>query len=531
LNLRTPAPANRALIGITFLLASLWSAWEIGGRIVANDTQAILFVAAAVAACGAAVMTLRNWRSGFYLFLVWLMFEDLVRKYAGNNLGLFFAKDVLLGLVYIALYAQIRQGHEKTFRPPFLLLLSVFFWIGALQVFNQNSPNILYGLLGMKVYFYYVPLVFVGYALIRSDEDLRKFLVVNAVLAGVVGTTGVIQAIVGNSFMNPAVLAPDLANLGNLYKVTPNSNQSLSLPNSVFVSSGRYDEYLTVAFILATGTGAYLLLHTKRNRKLIFGVIGILGVATLLCGSRSAVLAAAGSLVILSAGFLWGAPWRWRQAHRLMKAIRRSLVVAAIGCAVLIVFFPEQAGSRIAYYAETLNPSSSGYDLGNRSWYYPIQQLSEALNRPNWQIGNGIGTDTLGVQYVAKVTGTPPPRIAVEEGYGQLIVEMGIVAPFLWILWTAGLLHYCWKVVRRLKQTRFAPISFAIVWYVFLLLYPFTYVGLDAYQNYTCNAYLWLLTGVLFRLPEVLADSTAPVLVPQRPASGVIGRMPVEVAP
>lgn len=518
LNPRIPAMRNQAFIGLSVFVLGLWLAWRAGGNIAAGDTRTIIFAGLGFAACVTAVAILRNWRSGFYIFLVWLMFEDFVRKYMGNNLALFFGKDVLLALVYIALYIEIRRGRDKTFRPPFLFFLSIFFWLGALQVFNQNSPHFLYGLLGLKVYFYYVPLLFVGYALIRTDEDLHRFLVVNAFLAGVIGSIGIVQAVVGNKFMNPAVLSPELQDLGDLYKVSPLSNKVLSLPDSVFVSSGRYSEYLIVSFILATGTAAYLLLYTKRNRKLIFSVIGILGVATLLSGSRGTAVTVGASVVVLSAGFLWAAPWRWRQAHRLVKAIRRSLIVAGIGLAALILLFPEEAGSRIAFYTETLNPNSSAYELGTRSWDYPIQNLMDAFNRPNWVFGNGIGTASLGLQYVAKVLGTHPINLGVEEGYGQLIIEMGIVAPFLWILWTAALLYYCWKVFRRLRETRFAPIAFAILWYAFVLLYPFTYAGLDAYQNYLCNVYLWLLVGILFRLPDVLARGATPVVVPPRPS-------------
>ena len=40
--------------------------------------------------------TLRDWRNGFYVFLVWLLFEDLVRKFLGNNLAIYFGKDVLV---------------------------------------------------------------------------------------------------------------------------------------------------------------------------------------------------------------------------------------------------------------------------------------------------------------------------------------------------------------------------------------------------------------------------------------------------
>jgi len=160
----------------------------------------------------------------------------------------------------------------------------------------------------------------------------------------------------------------------------------------------------------------------------------------------------------------------------------------------------------MAYYAETLNPNSSAYEAGYRSWDYPIANLELAFTRPNWVLGNGIGTASLGVQYVAKLIGRRPPDLWVEEGFGVLIVEMGIIAPFLWILWTTALLYYSWKIVRRLRGSRLFPIAVAIFWYAFVLLYPNTFGGLSWYQNYICNAYLWLLVGILFRLPDLLGQ-------------------------
>jgi hypothetical protein len=511
-----PAMRNQSVIGICVFVLGLSLAWELGGKLADGDMQSITFIVLGFIGCAVIVTTLRNWRTGFYLFFVWMMFEDLVRKYMGNNLGLFFGKDIVLAFVYASLYIEIRRGRENTFRPPFLFALSLFFWLGALQIFNPNSPHILYSLLGFKVFFYYVPLIFVGYALIRTDGDLLKLLTTNAVLAGLIAILGIFQAILGNTFLNPAKLDPDLEGLGNLYKSSPLSGHIFSLPDSVFVSSGRYAEYLIWTFILVMGTAAYLLLHPAGRRKLVFAVVGVLGVATLLSGSRSAVVGVSASSLALSAAFLWGAPWRWGQAHRLVRAIRRSFVVAALSLAALLLFFPEDAGSRIAFYTETLNPSSSAYQGVNRSWDYPVDNFLSAFKQPNWILGNGIGTASLGGQYVAKVTGTRPLNISVEEGYGQLIIEMGILAPVLWILWTAALLYYAWKVARRLQNTRLFPIAIAIVWYIFVLLYPFTYAGLAPYENYISNAYLWLLTGVLFRLPSVLDGLPELAVVPSR---------------
>lgn len=511
---------NQSLIGICVFVFGLLLAWEVGGRVAGGDMQSIVFIALGFIGCAVVVTTLRNWRTGFYLFFLWMMFEDLVRKYMGNNLALFFGKDILLAVVYAALYVEIRRGREKTFRPRFLFAFGLFFWLGILQIFNPNSPHILYGLLGFKVFFFYFPLMFVGYALIRTDADLIKLLTVNAVLAGLVATLGTFQAILGSSFLNPAKLDPSLEGLGNLYKSAPVSGGIFSLPDSVFVSSGRYAEYLIWTFILVMGTVAYLLLHQSGHRKLIFAVVGVLGVATLLSGSRSAVVAVSASSLALSAAFLWGAPWRWRQAHRLVRAIRRSFIVAALSLAALLLLFPEEAGSRIAFYAETLNPSSSAYEGANRSWDYPVNNFLDAFKDPNWLLGNGIGTATLGGQYVARVLGTPPLRIAVEEGYGQLIIEMGILAPVLWILWTATLLYYAWKVAQSLRNTRLFPIAIAIVWYAFVLLCVFTYAGLAPYQNYISNVFLWLLVGVLFRLPELLSGGASVVVPIRRPRRG-----------
>ena len=408
----------------------------------------------------------------------------------------------------------IRRHKENTFRPPFLLFFSLFLWLGVLQIFNQNSPHILYGFLGFKVDFYYVSLMFLGYALIRDDADLRKFLVTNALLAGVIASVGITQAIVGNSFLNPTHLAPDLQELGDLSKVTPLSGQIFSLPDSVFVSSGRFAMYLLVTFILMMGAAGYLLLSSERGRKPVFIATGLLVGATLLSGNRGVVVYVAATTLVMSGAFLWGAPWRWGQAHRLVRALRRSFIMGALALAAILLLFPEAAGSRIAYYTQTLNPDSSAFQAGFRAWDYPVQNLLAVFEQPNWVIGNGIGTASLGRQYVARLMRERPPDIGVEEGYGNLIVEMGIIAPFLWILWTAALLYYLWTIVRRLRGNRLFPLAVAILWYAFLLLYPITFASLSTYQDYICNAYLWLLVGIIFRLPGMAASTPTAISPP-----------------
>ena len=502
-NARIPVLRNQTLITLSVSVLAILIAWQLAQQITADDMHSLIYVAAGFVAFAAVVTILRNWRSGVYMFFFWMLFEDLFRKYMGNGPALFFGKDVLAGLVYISFFTAVRRGSEKPFRPPFLLFLGLFFLLGATQVFNPNSPHILYGLLGFKTYFYYIPMMYVGYALIRSDGDVRKLLVWNAAVSALIAGLGIVQAILGNSFLNPAKLAPELQDLGNLSKITPLTNQIFNLPDSVFVSAGRFDQFLILAFILAIATAGYLLLSNLPGRKIVFLSTGTITVATLLCGNRGAFMYVLMSALALIGGFLWGAPWRQRQAHRMIKMVRRSAIAGGIGLALILSLFPQEAGSRIAYYTETLLPDSSAYQMGDRTWDYPIKNLLSVFNDRNWFLGNGIGTASLGGQYVAKLIGKPPISIGVEEGFGTLIVEMGIIAPFIWLLWTGSLLYHSWGITSRLRQTRFFPLAFAIFWFAFLLFYPMTYGGLTAYQNYTNNIYLWLLVGILFRLPEI----------------------------
>jgi len=500
---RVPAVRSQALIGLSIFVLGVWVAYQVGGKIAGDDMRSVEFAALGLAGFWVAITILRKWRTGFYLFLVWLLFEDLVRKYLGNNMIIYFGKDVLVGLVYISFFAQVRRGREKLFHPPFLLFLLVFLWLGVVQIFNQNSPSVLYGLLGFKLYFYYIPLMYVAYALIRTDEDLRKFLIANISLAGLIALIAIIQAIVGHSFLNPTNLAPELKELGELDRFSPITNQMLSLPTAVFVSSGRLAMYIVTVLIMAIGTAGYLLLSSGRHRKLAFLVIALLGGAAIFSGSRGAIVWGGVSAAVLVAGLLWGAPWRWRQAHRMIKAVRTAAIVTAFGFAAIFILFPNEVAPRIAFYTETLNPDSSAYEGQFRAWDYPIRNFLGAFDNEHWILGSGIGTASLGGQYVAKILGTHPLEIWVEEGYGVLIIEMGIVAPLLWLLWTGALIYTSWGVVRRLRQTRFFPIAFAFWWYAFMLLYPWTYGGISAYQNFVCNMYLWIWVGILFRLPEI----------------------------
>jgi hypothetical protein len=511
LNARSIPIRHQAFVGFGVLIAGLTLAFVVGQWIVGGEALKMAFLVIGLGVCVVASRILNDWRTGFYVFLVWLLFEDMVRKHMGNNMVIYFGKDFMVLLIYIALFVAIRARRDQAFRPPFLIAITVFFWFGVLQVFNPYSPSVLYGALGLKLYFLYVPLMFVGYALVRSDIDLQRFLTVSLLLSAAIAGLGVIQSIVGPQFLNPTYLAPEIRELGDLQKVTPITHQIFHLPASVFVSAGRYGMYLVLSAILGMGAAGYLLLYTARGRWLVFSSLGIVAVAVALCGSRGTLLLVLISAVVLSTAFIWGAPWRTRQVYRMFAAIRRAAVIMCICLGVVVMAFPSEIGSRWAFYSETLTPGSTANELPHRVWAYPVQNLMGAFSEPNWVEGNGIGTASLGVQYVAAYLHQRPLAVAVESGWGDIVVEFGIVGLFLWLIWTSLVVLACWRITMQLRQTRMFPIGFAICWFVFLMLFPEMFATLNSFQDYILNAYLWILVGVLFHLPEILIAGPVPV--------------------
>jgi hypothetical protein len=491
------------LIVLGFLLLFVVAAYKAAGFILADDMTGLALVAIAVAMCVLVVTILNDWRKGLYLFLAWLLFEDFARKYLGNNMAIYFAKDFLLLVIYISFIAAYRRKEVTGFRPPFLVPLLLLVWFGVIQIFNPGSTHIMFGLLGFKVYFYYIPLLLIGYALINSEAELRRFFFTTLALSAIVSGLGIAQAILGHTFLNPTNLADEIRELSTLYRAAPISGAVFYRPNSVFVSTGRFGNFMLVTWLMVFGFAGYLLLRHKRGRAFVFCVLGVTAAALVLASSRGVVMWGGGSALVAALAFVWGAPWRQREVVRVLRTLQRAFAGVVLAMALLLFLFPEALLSRVAFYSETLSPTSPASELQHRTWDYPMANFLGAFGFERWPYGYGIGTCSLGVQYVSKFFHANQPVIGVESGFGTLVVEMGIGGLLLWFVMSFAIVLSAWRVVKGLRGSPWFPIAFLIFWYAGLLLFPMTYAGMQAYQDYMLNAYLWLLLGILFRLPTL----------------------------
>jgi hypothetical protein len=493
--------SRNPLVAFGLFVVVIFAAYSAAGAIIADDINSLAFAALLFVGGAVAVAILNDWRRGLYILVAWILFEDFVRKYLGNNMAIFFGKDVLAIVLYISFFRAQRAKKFEKFRVPFRIPLLLFFWLGLLQVFNPASTSIFYGILGMKIYFLYVPLIYVGYTLMESEEDLRRFFSFVCALILIVAALGLAQSIVGPTFLNPVNLQEDIRELGTLYRASPISGLMAYRPTSVFVSAGRFQDFLMVAWLISLGFSGYLLLRSRRGRTLAFTTVGVVGVASLMSASRGVFMWNAGDALVMAAGFLWGAPWRQGEVIRVLRTIQRTALLVGIGIIVLLTIFPKELGSRIAIYSETLMPNSPASELVHRTQTYPLQQLGYAFDHPRWPYGYGMGTCSLGRQYVMRLLHAAPMHIGVESGYGNLVVQLGIVGLVLWIVLGFSIAISAWKVVKELKGTPWFPLAFSIWFFAILLFFPMMFAGISPYEDFVLNAWLWLSLGILYRLP------------------------------
>jgi hypothetical protein len=512
LNFRSTAasgdPSRKLLVALVFVLIFAGASYEFSQLVLSGDLSGFAYVALLGVGGVFIVAILNNWRNGFYLFFTWLLFEDLARKYLGNNMAIYFAKDVLVAIVYLSFFIAVRRKKTvKIVRPPFFVALMLLVWFGIMQVFNPASSTLAYGILGVKLFFWYIPLYFVGYALFNSEADLRRFFRVNAWLAIIIAGLGVTQSIIGPSFLNPARPADEIRELSTLYRISPITGLVSYRAPSVFVSAGRYTNYLLIAWVLILAFTGYLLLRHRRGRNIAFISLAVVYAAILLSGSRGVFLWTAGEALFIVVAYIWGAPWRQREVLRIFRTVQRAALAIVLAIVALFFVFPDALFARLAIYSETLTPGSSASELQTRTWDYPLRNFLGAFNYDRWPYGYGIGTSSLGVQYVAKIFHGAPMGIGVESGFGALVVEMGVGGLILWFVMSIAILVSAWKVVKKLRGSAWFPIAFAIFLYAFVLLLPMTFTSMQAYEDFVINAYFWTLLGILFRLPTLALSS------------------------
>jgi hypothetical protein len=442
---------------------------------------------AVILAAAAIPLVLRHWSVGIVAFMAWLPFEDLVRKYAGNDLRVYVVKDLLFGLMLMGLARHLsaaRAWRRATGRARPALILLIMWAVAMAVPAALDDPRV--PLIGLRLDFLYVPLVAVGYFLASDGRRFRRAMEWLTLLGATVGLFGLLQAVIGPGFLTPGGAAPGLEHLlllrarGRVYQ-----------PTGTFVEPGRFISMAVIALVLALVAHA---VAERPLRRLCAGGVIVAGIVVYVSGGKAAQLAAIG-LLLIAAG-------RGRRG----RAVLRVAAVATVAVTMIVgasLAFPTVVGPRLTYYNQALNPAS-----GDNEWAFRWSRYSEStllgLHSGGW-IGRGTGTQSLGLQYVyGGEKRSSRGLYHLESGYGTIAYELGGVGLALWLSWAVLWTRRLWQSARQVRGTEYESAAMvATGWIVFLLFIAF-FAGSQFFQNYVSNAFLWLLSGVVFGLADLV---------------------------
>jgi len=431
-----------------------------------------------------------RWRTTFWILLAWLMIEDVIRKYLGNDLRVYFLKDGLFILLLFGLVfdEKIIGSWRAATGPVRFWLYAMIAWTGVLAVpmifVNWQIPFV-----GLKLTWEYVPMVAAAFVLARESDGVRRLLTGIVALGIPACCIGIIQAYIGPTFLRPEGPTPFLQlNFTRQFDVVQ--------PSGLFVSPGRF---ANMALIVFTAAFALLVLTYRASswRFRVFAIVGVMvgGIAVWAEASKTAIIVAALLSVVAAMAPAF--------AERRPAMLRGVMTIGLVLTALLLVFLvsPQLSTSRVQYFTATLDPTQHSNEWSDRvaTWE---ENTWRGLSIGGL-MGAGTGTGSLGIQYVAgsidvqSFTGVD----AVEGGFAAVAQQWGVIGLVLWLVWS---LSWVTRATRSMLAARGSQLSAAglllVSWMVYFLFVGFI-EGFQSFQDYFASTYFWIFSGVVFALP------------------------------
>ena len=104
------------------------------------------------------------------------------------------ARDVLVIAIALGVLLRTTASQQRLHLPPLGGFVLAFAAIVAVELFNPSAPGVRAGLAGARQHLEFVPLFFLGYAVMRSESRLRKLAIILVVCAAAGGVVSFIQS-------------------------------------------------------------------------------------------------------------------------------------------------------------------------------------------------------------------------------------------------------------------------------------------------------------------------------------------------
>jgi hypothetical protein len=404
-------------------------------------------------------------------------------------------RDVLLYAIAGGAVVRSIIRHQAPRLPKITALVLLWVAICLAEVLNPVVPSISHAVAGVRQHIEFVPLFFLGYAVMRSERRLLGLL---ALILGVAAANGLVSLV--QSHLSPAQLAawgPGYASdiLGTAFQsgrtfVTA-AGQSFVRPPALGSDLGFGGVVAAMAvpgaLALAAAGGEY-----RRYLPLVGGgvVLVVVGLAT--SQSRTAVVTAAVAILVFMA---------------LSVTSRRGLTVVVMVAALSLVSY---VGVTTVFKGVTSAPNRYASIAPTKAIATTVSYRQRTLELipsylADYPLGDGIGNN--GPAGGSAVGGRTFIHLDAESEPTFLIAELG--APGLLVMLVITLYAIKMGVALRVVEGRRLQLALAALTAVFISLFVTWVVGVDS-ANSPSSPFIWLALGTLSYWYEAMRSGRLP---------------------
>jgi hypothetical protein len=441
-------------------------------------------------------------RQALFAFLIYMPFGGTITYYIGNSPILQLAKDSFYIPALIAIWQTLRKQRlpfiipQGIKTPLFILLglclLTLLFVNGAQQLSPpsvglletpRNEIPIAMGILGLKVFLGYIPLITCAYYLIRNKQDFLFISRLQVVLILVCCALGFIQYMLlltgvcqGTRNLEGAALfrasIEARCYFGGSLLYSPQQGV-IRLPGT-FVAPWQWAWFLisSTFFTFATGFSDPSIIW----RFISLGSMAGVFINAVVSGQRIALALVPVCFVILL--FLTG------QIANLKRFIPIGIGLAII-LGIAMVSNPAVVEERIGSFISRWEASPP--------YEFIIQQFEESMKEQEGLFGNGLGRATNSARALGETR-------LVETYYPKVLYEVGPLGTLAFLGLVTSLTTICFRTYRSIKNRNFRSYAGALWVFILFISYNTYYYPLDVDP---VAVYYWFAAGVLLKLPTI----------------------------
>ncbi|MEH2049900.1 hormogonium polysaccharide biosynthesis protein HpsL [Nostoc sp.] len=441
-------------------------------------------------------------RQALYAFIIYVPIGGTITYYLGNSPILQLAKDAFYVPALIGLWQTCRkqglpiiipQGIKIPLYIVFACSLLTLLFINGGQQFNPPSVGLLekatqeiplgMGILGLKVFLGYVPLIGCAYYLIRDKRDflfLSRLQISLILICCVLGfiqyfllLTGVCKGtrgLEGNALFVTSLEAR--CYFGGALLYSPEEGV-IRLPGT-FVAPWQWAWFLISSTFFTFATG--FTDPSPMWRLIGLGSLVTVFINAVISGQRISL-----ALVPICFGILL---LLTGQLGNLKRFIPIGIgLVLVLGIAM--VTNPEVVQQR--------TESFTGRWEASPPQDFIVQQFEENWKNVDGPLGSGLGRATNSARVMGKTK-------LVETYYPKVLFEVGILGVLAFLGLVTSLTIIGFKTYRSIKNRNFRSYGAALWVFILFISYNTYYYPLDVDP---VAVYYWFFAGVLFKLPEL----------------------------